>query len=158
MVSSPWQLYGLDWATTQPLKHRCKPHMALCLWSPLSSDLYLKVCCMLSTLPTSRCVVSRGAGIWGGCWTLVPYPVNAVLVCLGPRTEVILKCAGKIAVRVGSWMWGRKESRVLRVRLRSPFAHVPHGTPASLTCSWPGEDGQLRGNAQGRCLPCPETC
>lgn len=85
----------------------------------------------LIAVPTSCRVVKGGAGIWRGRWTLVPYPVNAAVICLDPLTEVIVECAGEIAVCWGSWRWCRKESRVSTVRVGSPFlvSHRAHLHP-----------------------------
>ena len=70
-----------------------------------------------------------------GCWTLVPYPVNAAVICLDPLTEVVIECAGEIAFWWGSWIWCRREKRVSKVRVEPPFPHVPQGTRTSLACS-----------------------
>lgn len=106
------------------------------------TPLCLNVHRVLVDVPTSSRVVKGRAGIWRRRWSLVPYPVNAAGRLLDPLAEVNIKRAGEIAGCWGSWIWCRKESRVLKVRVCKPFPSVPQGTPISLPRLRPGDDGQ----------------
>lgn len=115
------------------------------------TPLCLNVHRVLVDVPTSSRVVKGRAGIWRRRWSLVPYPVNAAGRLLDPLAEVNIKRAGEIAGCWGSWIWCRKESRVLKVRVCKPFPSVPQGTPISLPRLRPGDDGQPNAIHPGYC-------